>query len=294
MSATDGVGTKLKLAQEAGSHRGLGIDLVAMCANDVLTSGALPLFFLDYFATSKLLPEVASEVVAGIADGCVEAGCALIGGETAEMPGIYPDETYDLAGFCVGAAERNMLIDPSQTKAGDVAIALASSGCHANGYSLVRGVLKRSKSELSAPFDSNKTLGEVLLTPTTIYTKAYQTILETLGDVKAIGGMAHITGGGLIENPPRAFSEELCLNLDLTTWELPPIFRWLKETGPIEVMECLRVFNCGIGMLVFVDKDNADKILKAFSDTEYTAWVAGELSARKKDKVIFDNMKAWE
>ena len=198
VAATDGVGTKLELAQATGNHRGLGVDLVAMCANDVLAQGAMPLFFLDYFATGVLEGDVAKSVVAGIADGCVEAGCALIGGETAEMPGVYPKGSYDLAGFCVGAVERGQMIDPARTSSGDVAIAIASHGVHANGFSLVRKVIEVAGADLTAPapFDPSTSLGEVLLTPTAIYAKPVQAVLDAVGGARHLHGLAHITGGG--------------------------------------------------------------------------------------------------
>lgn len=297
VSGTDGVGTKLELAQATGRHRGLGIDLVAMCANDVLAQGALPLFFLDYFATGQLEPGVAAEVVAGIADGCVEAGCALIGGETAEMPGVYPPGGYDLAGFCVGAVERGAHIDPARTKAGDIAIAVASSGPHSNGYSLIRKVIERAEIELDepAPFAPERRLGEALLEPTRLYIKAFRAGLEAVGAIERLHGLAHITGGGLIENPPRAFRPDLKLDLDLASWNLPPVFRWLREAGTIDAIETARVFNCGIGLMLFVDAGDADGVIDAINAAGYQAWAAGALSDRLDDqpKVVLNTLEAW-
>jgi phosphoribosylformylglycinamidine cyclo-ligase len=295
IAATDGVGTKLELAQTMDSHRGLGIDLVAMCANDVLAQGAMPLFFLDYFATGALENRIAKDVVAGIADGCITAGCALIGGETAEMPGIYPKGRYDLAGFCVGAVEREEIIDPAQTSEGDVAIALPSSGAHANGFSLIRKVLDLSGADLHAPaaFEVNSTLGDALLTPTRIYVEEVSAALKATGDVKRLHGLAHITGGGLIENPPRALKENLALSLDMTSWTMPPLFRWLMETGNIERKELVRVFNCGIGMLLYVDPSCAGDVLAALN--QHGAWIAGEVRGRNdgEDAVHLGGLDNW-
>jgi phosphoribosylformylglycinamidine cyclo-ligase len=295
VAATDGVGTKLELAQAMQNHRGLGIDLVAMCANDVLAQGALPLFFLDYFATGRLDSATAKTVIAGIADGCVDAGCALIGGETAEMPGVYPDGAYDLAGFCVGAVERGDMIDPARTAAGDVAIAIASHGVHANGFSLVRKVIERSGIALQdpSPFDDHQSLGDSLLTPTAIYAKAVSAVIETLGGASQIHGLAHITGGGLIENPPRAYSDDLALDLDLSSWVLPPVFDWLKTTGGIEAYEMARVFNCGIGMLIYVAPDQAQAIIDAISSSGHQSWQAGTLIPRQKDAVCLNGLEGW-
>lgn len=293
VSATDGVGTKLELAQMMNSHRGLGIDLVAMCANDVLAQGAMPLFFLDYFATGHLERTMAQEVIAGIADGCVAAGCALIGGETAEMPGIYPEGCYDLAGFCVGGVERESLLNPSLPKAGDLAIALPSTGAHANGYSLIRKVIERSGADIHAPapFDANSTLGEILLTPTAIYVDDFATAIEAVG--AGVHGLAHITGGGLVENPPRAFEASLTLRLDMASWSIPPLFKWLKEAGHIAPRELARVFNCGIGMLFYVDSGHADTVLSHLSHRH--AWIAGEISDRHEgdDSVQLNGLERW-
>ena len=294
VAATDGVGTKLELAQQAGIHRGLGIDLVAMCANDILAQGAMPLFFLDYFATGHLERHVASEVVAGIADGCVDAGCALIGGETAEMPGVYPPGGYDLAGFCVGAAERGSLLTKDMPCAGDTIIALGSSGIHSNGFSLVRRVIERSGAQLDAPapFDASMDLATSLLTPTRIYTKAIQYALDS----GALHGMAHITGGGLIENPQRCFGGELTAELDLQSYTLPPTFQWLKDVAAIDNIELARTFNCGIGALLYVAPDQAAQLVSDLTQLGENAWITGTLRTRQPDEasVIFsDSENLW-
>ena len=292
VAATDGVGTKLELAQTVGQHRGLGIDLVAMCANDILAQGALPLFFLDYFATGKLEPDVAASIIEGVADGCLEAGCALIGGETAEMPGVYPAGGYDLAGFCVGAAERGHLLRSDQTKEGDVVLALPSSGVHANGFSLVRKVISTFELNLfeAAPFSSDIPLAEALLAPTRIYTDAVKAALSVGG----ITSVSHITGGGLIENPPRVFGDNLALRLDVRARPLPPVFRWLKQTAQLDVYELARTFNCGIGMLISVSPDKAEQVKDKIMQTGDDCWTAGEMIKRETDAVLLDHAeKAW-
>ena len=293
VAATDGVGTKLELAKQLELHRGLGIDLVAMCANDVLAQGAMPLFFLDYFATGKLEPAVAAEVVGGIADGCLEVECALIGGETAEMPGIYPAGSYDLAGFCVGAAERGTLLSSGMAKAGDIAIALPSSGIHSNGYSLVRKIIEFTGADLAAtaPGETGRTLGEALLEPTRLYQKAVSRALKIGG----VHGIVHITGGGLIENPPRVHNNDVTLLLDLATKSLPPIFSWLQAAGNIKTYELARTFNCGIGMLIFAAPDSVDALLTALTEgPEPDAWIVGRLVERKSQPaVILQNSERW-
>jgi phosphoribosylformylglycinamidine cyclo-ligase len=250
VAATDGVGTKLKLAIETGFHDGIGIDLVAMNVNDLVVQGAEPLFFLDYFATGKLDVGVATKVVGSIAEGCKEAGCALIGGETAEMPGLYAAGDYDLAGFAVGAVERDGLLPRKDIGAGDVVLALSSSGVHANGFSLVRRVVDKSGLRLSdaAPFASRQTLGQALLTPTRIYVRQ---ILETIRTTRAVKALAHITGGGLTENIPRVLPEHLAAEINLGSFVLPPVFAWLKGEANLDDAEMLRTFNCGIGMIAF-------------------------------------------
>ena len=294
VAATDGVGTKLELAKRTGLHRGIGIDLVAMCANDILAQGAMPLFFLDYFATGKLDRSMATEVIAGIADGCLLADCALIGGETAEMPGMYPAGSYDLAGFCVGAAERGSLLAPGQPKAGDIAIALPSSGVHSNGYSLVRKIIELSGAALAAapPFDSAAaTLGDAVMAPTRIYQQATATALQTGG----INGIVHVTGGGLIENPPRVYDDDLALHIDCAARPLPPIFGWLRDQGAMDIQELARTFNCGIGLLILVDSNKSDDVLSALqNDSEPDAWIAGKLTNRNADSaVVLDKSDSW-
>ncbi len=278
VAATDGVGTKLELAKTCNIHRGLGIDLVAMCVNDLLAQGAEPLFFLDYFATGKLEPAIAAEVVAGIADGCVEAGCALIGGETAEMPGVYPDGGYDLAGFSVGAAERGHLLNKEHVNAGDVVFALPSSGVHSNGFSLVRKIIEIQGIDLHAPapFASHLSLGEALLTPTRIYTEAVMAALKTGG----VTSISHITGGGLIENPPRVFGDGLAITLDMAKRPLPLLFKWLQQAGNVSGHEMARTFNCGIGMLISVSAEQAEAARQAVMMTGEDIWEIGKISTR--------------
>ena len=254
VSGTDGVGTKLKLAIDAGIHDTIGIDLVAMCVNDIVVAGAEPLFFLDYYATGALDIEVASDVVKGIADGCLQAGAALAGGETAEMPGMYGEGDYDLAGFCVGAVEKSAIIDGSAVKAGDALIGLASSGPHSNGYSLVRKIIEVSGADLTADFHG-KTLGETLLTPTRIYVKS----LLALRDEVELHSLAHITGGGLPENLPRVLPEGCRAVIDAAAWTRPPVFDWLQENGNVERDEMYRTFNCGVGMVLCVPADQAER-----------------------------------
>ena len=294
VAATDGVGTKLELAKTTGLHHAVGIDLVAMCANDILAQGAMPLFFLDYFATGKLDRAMAIDVIAGIADGCIEADCALIGGETAEMPGMYAAGTYDLAGFCIGAAERGTLLSPGQPKVGDIAIALRSSGIHSNGFSLVRKIIENSGASLdsSAPFESDADhLGAALMTPTRIYRKAAATALTTGG----VSGIVHVTGGGLIENPPRVFSDKISLRLDCTATPLPPVFSWIRDTGNMELPELARTFNCGIGLIIFVDASKADEVLGALqTGPEPEAYIVGELVKRgDQPAVILEGVDNW-
>lgn len=278
VSGTDGVGTKLEIAQAAELHDTIGIDLVAMCVNDVLAQGAEPLFFLDYFATGKLSAQVAAKVVAGIAAGCREAGCALIGGETAEMPGMYAAGKYDLAGFVVGAAERTALLpDTNAMRKGDILIALASSGAHSNGFSLIRRVVEQSGLgwDDSAPFSPHHALGAALLTPTRIYVKSLLPCIRS----GAIKGLAHITGGGLIENPPRMCPDHLTCRIDETSWEFPALFQWLEAEGPVERREMQRTFNCGIGMLAAVSPDRAPEVLSALIEAGEDAFVCGELGS---------------
>ncbi len=253
VSGTDGVGTKLKLAFTLNRHDTVGIDLVAMSVNDVLVQGAEPLFFLDYFACGKLDVPVAADVVKGIAAGCEQAGCALIGGETAEMPGMYPAGEYDLAGFCVGVVEKSKVIDGRAIAPGDVVLGLASSGAHSNGYSLVRRILERAQPDLAAPFDG-RTLADAIMAPTRIYVKPLLALMAEL----PVKGLAHITGGGLLENVPRVLPEGVRAVLEQSAWPRPPLFDWLQREGNVAESEMHRVFNCGIGMIVVVAADHAD------------------------------------
>ena len=253
ISGTDGVGTKLKLATQLNKHDTIGIDLVGMCVNDILVQGAEPLFFLDYYATGKLESEVAVDVIKGIADGCVLSGAALIGGETAEMPGMYSAGDYDMAGFCVGIAEKSKIIDGTKVKAGDVILGMASSGPHSNGYSLVRKILEVSNADLSEDC-GGQSLGDALLAPTQIYVKPLLSLIEKI-DIHA---MAHITGGGLLENIPRVLPENTNATIKADSWDMPPVFNWLQEKGNVEDTEMYRTFNCGIGMAVVVDAADAD------------------------------------
>ncbi len=272
VSGTDGVGTKLKLAIELGRHDTIGIDLVAMCVNDILVAGAEPLFFLDYYATGHLDLDVATAVVTGIAEGCKLAGCALSGGETAEMPGMYAGDDYDLAGFCVGIAEKDALVLPERVQPGDVLIGLASSGPHSNGYSLIRKILAVSEAALDQPLDGEP-LGQRLLTPTRIYVKS---VLPLLGDLE-IHAMAHITGGGLPENLPRVLPAGTRATIDLSSWRRPVVFDWLQQHGGVEQSEMLRTFNCGVGMVICVAAADAERALTALSATEEQAWVLGAI-----------------
>ncbi|ATG35395.1 phosphoribosylformylglycinamidine cyclo-ligase PurM [Phaeobacter piscinae] len=262
VGATDGVGTKLRIAIDTGVVDGVGIDLVAMCVNDLVCQGAEPLFFLDYFATGKLETETAARIIEGIAEGCVRSGCALIGGETAEMPGMYPKGDFDLAGFAVGAMERGTAL-PADVQEGDVLLGLASDGVHSNGYSLVRKLVEVSGLgwDADCPFGEG-TLGEALLTPTRLYVK------QCLAAVRAGGvhALAHITGGGLTENLPRVLPEDLGADIDLSAWELPPVFKWMAETGGIAEAEMLKTFNCGIGMILSVSADRAEDLVKVLED----------------------------
>jgi phosphoribosylformylglycinamidine cyclo-ligase len=278
VSGTDGVGTKLMLAFATGQHETIGIDLVAMCVNDVLAQGAEPLFFLDYFATGKLEPGTAAKVVSGIAEGCRQAGCTLVGGETAEMPGMYSAGHYDLAGFTVGAVERaDILPRTADMKAGDTLIALPSSGPHSNGYSLVRRIVERTGLAWTdcAPFDEKRKLGEALLIPTRIYVKALLTLIRQ-GKIK---GLAHITGGGLTENTPRMCPDHLAPKIDYAAWKLPPVFDWLQRAGGVADGEMRRTFNCGVGMVLAVDKSEAGAVTSALKAAGEAPFVIGELGA---------------
>ncbi|MDO8292982.1 MAG: phosphoribosylformylglycinamidine cyclo-ligase [Gallionella sp.] len=280
VSGTDGVGTKLKLAFELNRHDTVGIDLVGMSVNDILVQGAEPLFFLDYFACGKLDVDAATEVIKGIAFGCEQAGCALIGGETAEMPGMYPTGEYDLAGFAVGVVEKANIISGRDIKAGDAVIGLASNGAHSNGYSLVRKIIERSKPDLNARFDGERTLADCIMAPTRIYVKPLLALMQKL----TVKGMAHITGGGLLENVPRVLPENTVAQLDGKAWHTPVLFDWLREMGNVAPQEMYRTFNCGIGMVVIVDKSDADAALAQLNAAGETATVIGTIRARQGDE----------
>ena len=275
VSGTDGVGTKLMLAQHLGRHDTIGIDLVAMCVNDVLVQGAEPLFFLDYFACGKLDNDVATAVIAGIAEGCLQAGAALIGGETAEMPDMYSDGDYDLAGFTVGAVEREDLIDGSQIAVGDAIIGLASSGPHSNGYSLIRKVLDRAP---DAEIDGSPA-SERLLTPTRIYVKPVLSLMQSI----TVKGIAHITGGGITENIPRVLQGSVDAEIDTSSWSRGAVFDWLAEIGNIETAEMRRTFNCGVGMVVIVDAKDAQEAIQVLNNQGETAWQIGRIIAADAD-----------
>ncbi len=276
VAATDGVGTKLQLLAQSGRHRVAGLDLVAMCVNDLVVQGAEPLFFLDYYASAKLLPDQASEVVAGIAEGCREAGCALIGGESAEMPDHYRAGDYDLAGFAVGAVERAWRLPRADIAAGDVLLGLASSGVHANGFSLVRKILRDKQLKLTdpAPFARDESLAGALLVPTRIYVR---NLLSLFGHSDVVKGMAHITGGGLIDNLPRVLPEGVVARIDARAWRAPPVFLWLYEAGRLSPEEMLRTFNCGIGMVLVVVAEYADAAIDYLSARGETVAYLGEL-----------------
>jgi len=278
VAATDGVGTKLKIAIACDKHDTVGIDLVAMCVNDLVVQGAEPLFFLDYFASGKLSPRVAESVIRGIAEGCRQAGCALIGGETAEMPGMYVDSDYDLAGFTVGAVERDKLLTGVEVAIGDVVLGLASDGVHANGFSLVRRVVETQGLGYgdAAPFAPGQLLGDVLLTPTRIYVKACLDAVRT-GSVRAL---AHITGGGLTENVPRVLPDDAAAMLDASCWDRPAVFDWLASVGRIDPMEMHRTFNCGIGMVVVVAPGAATEIMAQLRAAGETVFQIGEITPR--------------
>ena len=272
VSGTDGVGTKIKLAIDHNKHETIGIDLVGMCVNDLIVQGADPLFFLDYFACSNLDVDVAEKVINGIAEGCSLSGCSLIGGETAEMPGMYQSGEYDLAGFCVGVVEKDKLITGENVSEGDALIALASSGCHSNGYSLVRKIIDDTNQDLSETLDG-KSLLELFLKPTRIYVKQILSLLKTV----PVSAIAHITGGGLIENIPRVIPDDLAVTIDSHSWELPPVFQWLQETGNIDAHEMYKTFNCGVGMVVCVPQENKDEAIRLLNELGETAWEIGKV-----------------
>ncbi|EOX4945360.1 phosphoribosylformylglycinamidine cyclo-ligase [Vibrio alginolyticus] len=273
VSGTDGVGTKLRLALDMNKHDTIGIDLVAMCVNDLIVQGAEPLFFLDYYATGKLDVDTAADVVSGIAEGCVQAGCALIGGETAEMPGMYEGEDYDVAGFCVGVVEKEDVIDGTKVAAGDALIAVGSSGPHSNGYSLIRKILEVSGADKSEEL-AGRTIGEHLLEPTKIYIKSALKMIEK-HDIHAI---SHITGGGFWENIPRVLPEGTKAVIDGNSWEWPVIFKWLQEKGNVDTHEMYRTFNCGVGLIVALPKDQADAAVALLQEEGENAWVIGQIA----------------
>ncbi|MBK8537642.1 MAG: phosphoribosylformylglycinamidine cyclo-ligase [Candidatus Competibacteraceae bacterium] len=281
VSGTDGVGTKLKLALELNRHDTIGIDLVAMCVNDVLVVGAEPLFFLDYYATGQLDVDVAAEVIKGIADGCEQAGAALVGGETAEMPGMYHDGDYDLAGFCVGVVEKARIIDGSKVRAGDILLGLASSGPHSNGYSLIRKILAVSGAKLDQPF-AGSTLGAALLASTRIYVKPILKLLEQV-EVHAI---AHITGGGLTENLPRVLPVDTKAVIHTAGWQRPAVFQWLQQQGGVAETEMWRTFNCGVGLVVCVAAEAAEQAMSMLRDAGETVWPLGHIAAGEGEPLV--------
>ncbi len=291
VAANDGVGTKLKIAIDTGKHNTIGQDLVAMCVNDIIVQGAEPLFFLDYFATGKLDVSAGTAIVEGIAEGCRIAGCALIGGETAEMPGMYSGKDYDLAGFAVGAAERGTLLPRADIEAGDVLVAIASSGVHSNGYSLVRRIVELSGIDwyLEAPFQKGVTLSDALLTPTRIYVKPLLSALKAGINIKAL---AHITGGGFIDNIPRVLPDSLAAHIELNRISVPKVFGWLARVGGMNEREMLRTFNCGVGMLCAVAKQDASKLVEHLGSAGETAAIVGELRPRTGEAVTFEGALA--
>jgi phosphoribosylformylglycinamidine cyclo-ligase len=280
VSGTDGVGTKLKLAFEWDQHDTVGIDLVAMSVNDILVQGAEPLFFLDYFACGKLDVERAAAVIKGIAAGCEQSGCALIGGETAEMPGMYPDGEYDLAGFAVGVVEKEQVINGRSIVAGDIVLGLASNGIHSNGYSLVRKIIERTQPELDAEFENGKTLRQAIIAPTRLYVKPILAALKQF----TIKGMAHITGGGISENVPRILPDNTVAAIDTQSWPLPKLFQWLQQAGQVDMQEMYRTFNCGIGMVVIVDAADAVAVQHFLQQQGETVYQIGTIRTRQSDE----------
>ena len=289
VAANDGVGTKLKLAIELGRHDGVGIDLVAMCANDLIVQGAEPLFFLDYYATGRLDNAVAAAVVASIAEGCREAGCALIGGETAEMPGMYADGDYDLAGFCVGAVERDQLLTGSRIAPGDVILGLASSGVHSNGFSLVRRIITEREWDLGQPLPGGQTLGETLLKPTRIYVRSLLPAIRS----GHIHGLAHITGGGFLENIPRVLPDNCHAVVGVESWPLPPIFAVLQEGGEIAAPEMARTFNCGIGMAVITAPGDAEAVIRDLEQAGETVHRIGWIQSGQRGCTVRGPAGSW-
>lgn len=286
VSGTDGVGTKLKLALQLNRHETIGQDLVAMCVNDLLVCGAEPLFFLDYYATGKLDVDTAATVISGIGDGCQLANCALIGGETAEMPGMYQDEDYDLAGFCVGVVEESEVITGDNVQQGDVLIALASSGAHSNGYSLIRKVIEVTGTDVASEKLGECSLADALMAPTRIYVKSVNALQKSLGNAN-IHAMAHITGGGLTENLPRVLPENLAAQIDTSSWVLPEVFQWLQKGGNIETLEMYRTFNCGVGFILVIPADKAEQAMSELSASGETVWKIGEIIERTDKAVVY-------
>jgi phosphoribosylformylglycinamidine cyclo-ligase len=291
VAANDGVGTKLKLAIDAGKHEGVGIDLVAMCANDLIVQGAEPLFFLDYYATGKLDQRVAAEVVASIAEGCRQAGCALIGGETAEMPGMYAEGDYDLAGFCVGAVNRDRVLTGTDIAPGDVILGLASSGVHSNGFSLVRKIIAERRWDLNErfPWAEGRTLAEVLLEPTRIYVRSLLPLVQE-GRIK---GLAHITGGGLLENIPRVMPQACHAFVDAGPWQMPRLFELLQDGGNVEPREMVRTFNCGIGMVVIASADEAGKLASQLESAGERVYRIGHIEAGQRGCTVTGPDNSW-
>jgi phosphoribosylformylglycinamidine cyclo-ligase len=291
VAANDGVGTKLKLAIDTGRHDGVGIDLVAMCANDLIVQGAEPLFFLDYYATGKLDHEVAAAVVTSIAEGCRRAGCALIGGETAEMPGMYAPRDYDLAGFCVGAVERDRVLTGADISPGDIILGLASSGVHSNGFSLVRRIIERESWNLDEPLpgEGGRKAGEILLEPTKIYVRSLLPLVQE-GRIK---GLAHITGGGILENIPRVLPDSCHAVIETSGWELPHLFALLQEGGHIESAEMARTFNCGVGMVAIVDRAGADAVTASLGATGETVFEIGRIEAGRRGCTVSGEAGSW-
>ena len=282
VSGTDGVGTKLKLAHAMGDHSTIGIDLVAMCVNDIIVLGAEPLFFLDYYACGHLDQKQATQVISGIANGCKESGCALIGGETAEMPGMYEGDDYDLAGFVVGVVDKTKVIDGSTIKPDQAIVGVASTGPHSNGYSLIRKIVDDTQADLNQPFDGS-TLGKKLLAPTQLYVKP---ILNILQNKTKIHGIAHITGGGIMENISRVMPDGVAIEVDQHSWDRPAVFQWLQQQGHIDDIEMLRTFNCGIGLCVVVDKEEAEQVIKQFEAQHIDAWVVGKTTPHAGQDVV--------
>ncbi|WP_111412109.1 phosphoribosylformylglycinamidine cyclo-ligase [Billgrantia lactosivorans] len=291
VSGTDGVGTKLRLAMDLGRHDTIGIDLVAMCVNDLVVAGAEPLFFLDYYATGRLEVDIAADVVAGIGEGCERAGCALVGGETAEMPGMYEGSDYDLAGFCVGVVEKSEILDGSKVGEGDVLLGMASSGAHSNGYSLIRKILEVSGASLDTAVDG-QSLGDALLAPTRIYVKPLLSLIKESG--VTVHALSHITGGGLLENVPRVLPETLGARIDVKSWSRPALFDWLQEQGNVAEEEMYRVLNCGIGMVIVVPADQADQARAHLQAQGETVYRIGEIVARDEggSAVQLENLEA--